>query len=297
VIVFYRQKVLQNLLQFVSHATDKTPEKKTIEKAAQTDAVPQSDTKSFFAHQQVPGAPTFTPVVTSEKPSDTLFNSILINTQNPIPTQLLPIGPGPPVLPENLQQTPAVTPPPPPADLQATATPPSGIGGPPPPPPPGFQGGPPPPPPPPPPPGFQGGPPPPPPPGFPGAPPPPSLGQFGNKQSVGGLSALVDSIPKPTGKVRRLQWKKLPQTILSMFHCSFTFFSHKCSLLATSQFWIDVNKKVDSQINFSQLENCFKVSNENNNTTLPTKAKTTAVRRKLFLNITYLSNTSIDFTM
>jgi hypothetical protein len=65
-----------------------------------------------------------------------------------------------------------------------------------------------------------------------------------------------------------------------MFHCSFNFFSHKCSLLATSQFWIDVNKKVDSEINFSQLENYFKVSNENNNTTLPTKAKPTAVRTK-----------------
>jgi hypothetical protein len=62
---------------------------------------------------------------------------------------------------------------------------------------------------------------PPPPPGFPGAPP---LAQFGNKPTVAGLSALVDSIPKPKGKVRRLQWKKLPQTILGMFIYSLLIF-------------------------------------------------------------------------
>lgn len=80
-----------------------------------------------------------------------------------------------------------------------------------PPPPPPFGGLPPPPPPPPPP--F-GGPPPPPPPG--GLPPPPPSGAPLPPTSIAGLSALVDSIPKPKGQVRRLQWKKLPQAILSM---------------------------------------------------------------------------------
>ncbi|CAF4350607.1 unnamed protein product, partial [Adineta steineri] len=151
----------------------------------------------------------------------------------------------------------------------------SGFGGVPPPPPPpplpssGFGGVPPPPPPPP---GLPGAPPPPPPPsGFPGAPAPPMLAQFGNNTSTTGLSALVDSIPKPKGQVRRLQWKKLPQTIL-----------------ATSQFWMDVNKKVDTQINFTQLENCFKVNKENNNTTLPTKAKATTslpCNRSIAINV------------
>jgi hypothetical protein len=51
-------------------------------------------------------------------------------------------------------------------------------------------------------------------------------------------------------------------------------------VLATSQFWIDVNKKVDTQINFSELEDCFKVNTENNNTALAAKTKATTVRNK-----------------
>jgi len=42
---------------------------------------------------------------------------------------------------------------------------------------------------------------------------------------------------------------------------------------------MDVNKKVDTRINFSEIENCFKVNTENNNTTLPTKPKATAVKK------------------
>jgi hypothetical protein len=45
---------------------------------------------------------------------------------------------------------------------------------------------------------------------------------------------------------------------------------------------MDVNKKVDNQINFTQLEDCFKVNTETNNTTaLAAKSKVTAVRIKL----------------
>jgi len=53
--------------------------------------------------------------------------------------------------------------------------------------------------------------------------------------------------------------------------------------LDTSPFWLDVNKKVDNQIDFSTLEDCFKVANESNNTdsdntgTIPTKSKPTTV--------------------
>jgi hypothetical protein len=293
--LFCRQKVLQGLLKFVSHATEKTPEKKTIEKSAQTDTIPQSDMKSSPTYQQVPVAPTSTPIVTNEKPlqetNETQSTSALTNTEKPIDAQPLSTKPAvskavppppsprtanlqtapstvppPPPLPADLQTAPSAVPPPPPlpADLQ---TAPSGV--PPPPPPPlpadmqiGSSGIP---------------PPPPPPPGFPGAPPPV---HFGNKPSVAGLSALVDSIPKPKGKVRRLQWKKLPQTILSMLIYS-SFFSSYFLLSATSQFWIDVNKKVNKQINFSELEDCFKVKTENNNTTaLAAKAKATTVTNK-----------------
>ena len=66
---------------------------------------------------------------------------------------------------------------------------------------------------PPPPPPLGGPPPPPPPPG--GPPPPPLSGAPFPAASIVGLSALVDSVPKPKGKVRRIQWTKLPQTILS----------------------------------------------------------------------------------
>ena len=120
----------------------------------------------------------------------------------------------------------------------------------PPPPPPATSG----PPPPPPPPG--GPPPPPPPPG--GPPPPPPLGGPLPSASIAGLSVLVDSVPKPKGKLRRLQWTKLPPTILSTF---VKFLFHLCSLfdLDTSQFWLDVNQNSDTQINFSELEEYFKV--------------------------------------
>jgi hypothetical protein len=45
---------------------------------------------------------------------------------------------------------------------------------------------------------------------------------------------------------------------------------------------MDVNKKVDNQINFSQVEDCFKVNTENNNATLAAKTKATVVRLKFF---------------
>jgi len=60
---------------------------------------------------------------------------------------------------------------------------------------------------------------------------------------------------------------------------------------------MDVNKKVDTQINFSELENCFKVNTENTNTTLATKPKATAVRNKFYFSITHLLNFLIDFTL
>ncbi len=65
---------------------------------------------------------------------------------------------------------------------------------------------------------------------------------------------------------------------VNLFLVSYQFF-----LSATSQFWIDVNKKVDTQINFSELEECFKVKTENsNNTTVTTKAKATTVKKNKF---------------
>ncbi|CAF0789390.1 unnamed protein product [Rotaria sordida] len=270
-----RQKILQHLLQSLSQPIEK---KMIIEQASQTDVIPEFDIKSSSTYQQVP---TFTPVITNEKslqkPYDT---SILINTEKSIdnksPSNELSVRPP---LPANIQidsspipisRNGTKIPPPPPF--------PGGLLPPPPPPLPGFSGGPSPPlppsfpgglppPPPPPLPDFSGRPPP--PPGFLGRPPP--LGQFSGKAPVAGLSVLVDSIPKPKGKVRRLQWKKLPQTIL-----------------ATSQFWMDVNKKVDTQINFSQLENCFKVNNENSNILLQTKNKATNIlshNRSIAINV------------
>ncbi|CAF0869958.1 unnamed protein product [Rotaria sordida] len=274
-----RQKILQHLLQSLSQPIEK---KMIIEQASQTDVISEFDIKSSSTYQQVP---TITPVITNEKslqkPYDT---SILINTEKSIdnksPSNELSVRPP---LPANIQidsspipisRNGTKIPPPPPF--------PGGLLPPPPPPLPGFSGGPSPPlppsfpgglppPPPPPLPDFSGRPPPPPPPppGFLGRPPP--LGQFSGKAPVAGLSVLVDSIPKPKGKVRRLQWKKLPQTIL-----------------ATSQFWMDVNKKVDTQINFSQLENCFKVNNENSNILLQTKNKATNIlphNRSIAINV------------
>ncbi|CAF0938270.1 unnamed protein product [Rotaria sordida] len=274
-----RQKILQHLLQSLSQPIEK---KMIIEQASQTDVISEFDIKSSSTYQQVP---TITPVITNEKslqkPYDT---SILINTEKSIdnksPSNELSVRPP---LPANIQidsspipisRNGTKIPPPPPF--------PGGLLPPPPPPLPGFSGGPSPPlppsfpgglppPPPPPLPDFSGRPPPPPPPppGFLGRPPP--LGQFSGKAPVAGLSVLVDSIPKPKGKVRRLQWKKLPQTIL-----------------ATSQFWMDVNKKVDTQINFSQLENCFKVNNENSNILLQTKNKATNIlshNRSIAVNV------------
>ena len=114
-----------------------------------------------------------------------------MNTNTGVPPP--PPPPPPPPLPLPLQASEGFGVPPPP---------------PPPPPPPGNLGMPPPPPPPP---GNLGMPPP--PPGLPGSAP---ILSFGAKPSLVGLSALLDSIPKPKGKVRRLQWKKLPQTVLSM---------------------------------------------------------------------------------
>ena len=60
--------------------------------------------------------------------------------------------------------------------------------------------------------------------GVPPPPPPPpnfsglsgSAGPGEDKKSTAAWSALVNSIPKPKNKLRRLQWKKLPQTILSI---------------------------------------------------------------------------------
>ncbi|CAF0934322.1 unnamed protein product [Rotaria sordida] len=271
-----RQKILQHLLQSLSQPIEK---KMIIEQASQTDVIPEFDIKSSSTYQQVP---TITPVITNEKslqkPYDT---SILINTEKSIdnksPSNELSVRPP---LPANIQidsspipisRNGTKIPPPPPFPRGLLPPPPPPLpgfsGGPSPPLPPSFPGGLPPPPPPPLP-DFSGRPPPP-PPGFLGRPPP--LGQFSGKAPVAGLSVLVDSIPKPKGKVRRLQWKKLPQTIL-----------------ATSQFWMDVNKKVDTQINFSQLENCFKVNNENSNILLQTKNKATNIlshNRSIAINV------------
>ncbi|CAF2466390.1 unnamed protein product [Rotaria sp. Silwood2] len=278
-----RQKILQSLLRSISEPIEKVSEKKIIiDQASQTDAILEFNTKSSSTYQQVP---TFTPVITNEKslekPCDTQSTSILINTEKsiniqspanessvsetiipPPPPSLLPINVQADSSPISTSRSGAEVPPPAPPNISG------GIPPPPPPPLPGFLGGPPPPPPLPP--GFLGGPPPP-PPGFLGGPPPPPLGQFGDKPPAVGRSILVDSIPKPKGKMRRLQWKKLPQTILT-----------------TSQFWMDVNKNADTQIDFSQLEDCFKVNNETSNTVLQTKIKTINIlpcNRSIAINV------------
>ncbi len=218
--------MLQGLLQFVSHATEKTPEKKTIEKSAQTDAVPQFETKSSPTYEKISAIPTSAPIVTNEKPlqkpNETQWTSVLINTEKLIDAQPLSTEPSVP-------KTVPPPPPPLPADLHTTSS-----GAPPPPPPPfpndmrtGSSAIPP-------------------PPGFPGAPPlPPGLpgAQFGNKLSVVGLSALLDSIPKPKGKVRRLQWKKLPQTILSMLIYSLFFIDFVFQLLVSFG-WMSIKKLI-----------------------------------------------------
>ncbi|CAF0997782.1 unnamed protein product [Rotaria magnacalcarata] len=189
-----REKVLQSLLQSISNATKHTPEKKLIEQGSQTDTMPELNTQVSSTYHEIPNVPISTTVIINEqscqKPSDIQSPSILINTSKLVNIQL----------PSN-ESSVSVTIPTSSfsADLQATnsvITPPP----PPPPPPPNFLGG--------------GPPPPPPPPGFLGMASPPSLGQLAGNSSVTGLSVLVDSIPKPKGKLRRLQWKKLAHTIL-----------------------------------------------------------------------------------
>ncbi|CAF1967434.1 unnamed protein product [Rotaria magnacalcarata] len=246
-----REKVLQSLLQSISNATKHTPEKKLIEQGSQTDTMPELNTQVSSTYHEIPNVPISTTVIINEqscqKPSDIQSPSILINTSKLVNIQL----------PSN-ESSVSVTIPTSSfsADLQATnsvITPPP----PPPPPPPNFLGG--------------GPPAPPPPPGFLGMASPPSLGQLAGNSSVTGLSVLVDSIPKPKGKLRRLQWKKLAHTIL-----------------ATSSFWMDVNRKVDNHIDFSQLEDFFKVRSENSNTPVTTKAKTTTIlscNRSIAINV------------
>ncbi|CAF3576102.1 unnamed protein product [Rotaria socialis] len=266
-----REKILQSLLQSISNATKNTPEKKLIEQGSQTDTMPELDTKVSSTYHKIPNVPISTTAIINEqycqKPSGIQSPSILISTSKLINTQL-----------PSSESSVSVTVPTSsfPADLQATTSvitlPPHPP--PPPPPPPNFLGGAPPPPPPPPP-NFLGGgpppPPPPPPPGFLGMASPPPLGQLAGNSSITGLSVLVDSIPKPKGKLRRLQWKKLAHTILT-----------------SSSFWMDVNTKVDSHINFSQLEDFFKASSENSNTPVTTKAKTTTIlscNRSIAINV------------
>ncbi|CAF4543106.1 unnamed protein product, partial [Rotaria magnacalcarata] len=246
-----REKVLQSLLQSISNATKHTPEKKLIEQGSQTDTMPELNTQVSSTYHEIPNVPISTTVIINEqscqKPSDIQSPSILINTSKLVNIQL----------PSN-ESSVSVTIPTSSfsADLQATnsvITPPP----PPPPPPPNFLGG--------------GPPPPPPPPGFLGMASPPSLGQLAGNSSVTGLSVLVDSIPKPKGKLRRLQWKKLAHTIL-----------------ATSSFWMDVNRNVDNHIDFSQLEDFFTVRSENSNTPVTTKAKTTTIlscNRSIAINV------------
>ena len=203
-----------------------------MEKSVQTDPIPQPDTNITTAPHHILGPLAPTP---SEKPTEHPPNSGLINTVISVNVQPPPIQPDP---------IKATLPPPPPFGGLPPSPP--AFGGPPPPPP--FGG-----PPPPPPPGGL----PPPPPG--GLPPPPPSGAPLPSTSTAGLSALVDSIPKPKGQVRRLQWKKLPQAILSMFIRSL-FDVSTVFFLGTSQFWSDVNKNIDSQINFSEFEEYFKVN-------------------------------------
>jgi hypothetical protein len=57
---------------------------------------------------------------------------------------------------------------------------------------------------------------------------------------------------------------------------------------------MDVNKKVDAQVNFAQLEDCFKVNTENNNTALVTKAKTTTVSINYFVKNVFIFLTHLQ---
>ncbi|CAF1232895.1 unnamed protein product [Adineta ricciae] len=270
-----REKFLQDLLHFVSHITEKKPQKKTIEKAAQTDIIPQLKNELTSTQQEVPSVPKSAPLLTNTEKSSVLVNS---TKHSDIPPSLVKSAVPEDVRREvssNLQNTSASPPPPPPLPVYlqppSSAIPPppplpSGLGGTPPPPPPPLPsglGGTPPPPPPPLPSGLGGTPPPPPPPpGVAGAPMPPAPGGLNFEMGLAGLSALVDNIPKPKNQLRRLQWKKLPTTILT-----------------TSQFWKDVNKTLDNNIDFTQLEDFFQVKKEkSNNGTLSTKAKPTAVQ-------------------
>jgi hypothetical protein len=188
--------------------------------------MPQFDAKSS---QQTSAAPKSTAPMTEEKPSpkprETQTTIGLINTEKPVGAQ-------PPSAEPSISK---VAPPPPPPL-------PSGTGGPPPPPPL--------------PPSGTGRPPPPPlPPGFPGAVP---SAPFGTKPSIVGLSALVDSIPKPKGKVRRLQWKKLPQTILSMLIYSWFLISFFFQLLVN--FGSMSIKKLILKLIFPNLKNVSKLT-------------------------------------
>jgi hypothetical protein len=203
--------------------------------------MPQFDTKSSPNHQQVSTASTSTATVTDEKPSqktsETQTTPKLVNTEKSVDAQPTFAEPA---IPKKK------APPPPPS---GTGGPPPPPGGPPPPPPP--LGVPPPPPPPPP---LGGPPPPPPPPGLPGVAP---SALFDAKPSIVGLSALVDSIPKPKGKVRRLQWKKLPQTILSMLIYSSFLISLFFQLLVNFG-WMSTKKLILTLI-FSNLKNVLKI--------------------------------------
>ena len=138
----------------------------------------------------------------------------------PLPGGMMPpppppgIGPPPPP-PPGMGGPPPPPPPPPGMGGPPPPPPPPGMGGPPPPPPPPGMGGPPPPPPPP---GMGGAPPPPPPPGMGGPPPPPMFGgvpppPFG-ASAVDGAGSKIKSSPKPSSKMKKLQWNKIPAHVL-----------------------------------------------------------------------------------
>lgn len=233
-----RPRILQSLLHFISKSAEKSVGKKTTERAVQTDPL------------IVPP-----PVANVPIPPETGTSTVTLTNSHPLPdlinSQKPKDIPARPPVDIDLQTTHAVTsraalpPPPPPPfpeELKATS---STIGSSVLPPPMNGPGGPPPPPPPPPFPvelqtnwSCMAPPPPPPLPSGPGGPPPPppAPGQMSVKPSTVGLSVLVDSIPKPKGKLRRLQWKKLPQTILgrcwpSIDHLHFHFLCSNQSIL------------------------------------------------------------------
>ncbi|KAL7719842.1 Diaphanous protein [Entamoeba marina] len=157
----------------------------------------------------------------------------------PPPGMAAPGGPPPPPPPPGMAAPGGPPPPPPPPGMAAP-------GGPPPPPPPGM-GGPPPPPGmggPPPPPGMGG---PPPPPGMGGPPPPPGMGPpppgMGGFQRPQVINGLVDSLPKPTDKIKSFMWQKLNDRVLGT-----TIFSKMDSLS-------DTKSKLDLQ----SLQAAFKI--------------------------------------